>query len=136
MTAKGSWIRNFDVAFRPIFRISRCFQRSQQKLLKLSFSFTRQHKNSKTIFAYVKKELIKFKRLAKRIFICWPSPFIYDICLLFHVICSSSVIQYREALRTIPGQVYHIDKVCLWCTLMTANFTSVTVWEQEQVTEL
>jgi hypothetical protein len=70
MTAKGSWIRNFDVAFRPIFRISRCFQRSQQKLLKLSFSFTRQHKNSKTIFAYVKKELIKFKRLAKRIFIC------------------------------------------------------------------
>jgi hypothetical protein len=69
MTAKGSWNRNSDPAIRTIFRISRCFQRSQQKLLKLSFSCTRQHKIPKP-FASVQKEMISFKRLSKRIFIC------------------------------------------------------------------
>jgi hypothetical protein len=45
MTEKESLKRNYDASLRTIFRISKCFQRSKQKLYKLIFYFTRQPVN-------------------------------------------------------------------------------------------
>jgi hypothetical protein len=50
--SKGKPEQNFDAAFGTTFRISKCFQRSKQKLdTVLIFSRSKQAKNLKTICA-------------------------------------------------------------------------------------
>ncbi len=71
-TAKESWNWKYDAAFRTIFRVSNCFQRSKQRLNNY-FSILLGSLKIFKLSAHIQKVLICFNKPSK-IFIWWPSP--------------------------------------------------------------